>query len=102
MSDHESLGDASWAANFLTLDDFVDLQTTGEAISKGDECFVLQIVKPTEETVQLCMDYYAASIDEASPEQLESVNNFFYQVVSAFYALAVDGGLIERRFWEKD
>lgn len=100
MSDHENLADASWAAGLLSEQDWYELQSKGEAITSGKEVFYLGIYKYVHEAAALVRAYSAADNAVATDEQLVMLNDFMHQLMTAFYSMCVEHGVLENGFWK--
>jgi hypothetical protein len=101
MSDEfETLGDASWAAGLLVEQDWLDLQSTGSAITEGREFFYLGVCWPVQGTKDLLEAYAAINTNLGTEEQAATLSDFMYQVMSGFYDMAVEARVVDKDFWK--
>lgn len=104
MSDDEELADASWAADILSDEDWVEMQTLGADVvaAAPRQVFALAIYKDVNEAKALVEAYIAVGEDGGTEEQLDMLRYHTHGVMRAFYEMCVSYGNLAAEYWLRD
>lgn len=83
----EILADAAWASDFLSPEDFAELQTKGEVIASDGEAVALVVCLTPQQVLGMIRNLQLVSAGTATEAEQYAVYSFNWWIAAGFYSL---------------